>query len=264
MEFFDTHAHLNFKDYSKDRENVIKGSLKESVFMVNVGTNLKESERVVRIAKKYKDGVYASVGLHPLYTESEDFLPKNYERLAKNEKTVAVGETGLDYKYTFQNTGEKTEEERKRRQQKVFKQHINLARDLNLPLIIHCRKAHQDTIATLKSVAGSDPATLSGVVHCFSGGKKEADEYLNLGFYLGINGIIFKMNLEKTIREIPLERILIETDCPFLTPPPEKGRNQPLFVKHIAKEVARIKGISIKDVAEATTKSAKELFNIDL
>ncbi len=262
MEFFDTHTHLNFKDYEKDREDIIESSLIESVFMINVGTNLKESEEVVKIAENYKGGVYASVGLHPLYVENEDFLSENYERLAKNKKTVAVGETGLDYKYILQNTSKG--EELKGKQRKVFKKHINLAQKLGMPLIVHCRKAHQDTISTLKSIAGSDPAMLSGVVHCFSGGRKEAEEYLQLGFYLGINGIIFRMNLEKTIKGIPLERILIETDCPFLTPPPEKGRNQPLFVKRIAEEIARIKGISAKEVAEATTKNAKELFNVDL
>jgi len=254
---FDTHAHLNFKDYDKDREKLIKNSLKEGVFMINIGTDIKESRRVVKISEDYREGVYACVGLHPLHTKEEDFnktLPE-YEKLAENLKVVAIGETGLD------KHGENFE-----KQKDVFLKHIELAKKASLPLVLHCRKAHQELLQTLNSFRGSTSENgknlFQGVVHCFTGGKKELKQYLDMGFHIGLNGIIFKINLEEVIKEVPMERILLETDCPFLTPPPEKGRNEPLFIKHIAKEVARIKKKSVEEVEKKTTQNARELFNV--
>jgi len=250
METFDTHAHLNFKDYDKDRDEAIKNSLREGVFVINVGTDIKESREVVKIAESYERGVYACVGLHPLHIENEDFKKTfpEYEKLSKNPKVVAIGETGLD------KHGENPE-----KQEEVFRAHIELAKKTDLPLVLHCRKAHEDLISNFKFQISN--SNLSGVIHCFTGGKKELKEYLDMGFYIGLNGVIFRLSLEKEIKETPIERILLETDCPFLTPPPEKGRNEPLFVKHIAKEVARIKGMSVEEVAEKTTQNAKELFS---
>jgi TatD DNase family protein len=253
MKYFDTHAHLNFPDYDQDREEIINNSLKGSVFMINVGTDIKESRKVVEISKKYNE-IYSAVGLHPLHVDDEDFflLDDEYRKLIKDEKVVAIGETGLDYKYIKDNL---TIQER---QKKVFKQHIDFAEEFNLPLILHCRMAHQDVLEILKRKKGN----IRGTIHCFSGNLKEAEEYLALGFYLGINGIIFKMNIDKVIKNIPLSSIILETDCPFLSPIEDKKRNEPLFIKHIAKKVAEIKGISIDEVAEITTKNAKTLFNI--
>lgn len=252
---FDTHAHLNFRDYDKDRERVIKNSLEGGVFMINVGTDIEESERVIEIADGYKEGVYAAVGLHPLYIDKENFLSSfaSYEEMVKHEKVVAVGETGLDYKYVADDKEEKI------KQKDVFEKHIELAEKFGLPLILHCRKAHQDMINILKSKGQS---SISGVIHCFTGGEKELEEYLKMGFYIGLNGIIFKFNIEKVIKKAPLERILLETDCPFLTPLPEKGRNEPLFIKHTAEEVARIKGVSVEEAVRITTQNAKKLFNV--
>lgn len=248
MQYFDTHAHLNFKDYDKDRKKVIKNSLEGGVFTVNVGTDLRESRKVISIAESYKEGVYSAIGLHPLHIKEEDFEESfsEYEKLAKNSKVVAIGETGLD------RHGEDLE-----KQEKVLRKHIELSKKTSLPLILHCRKAHKELIKILKEEEG-----LKGVVHCFTGGKKEAEEYMGMGFYLGINGVIFKMNMEDTLREVPLERVLLETDCPFLTPPTEKGRNEPLFVKYVAEEVARIKEIEVKEVVKATTENGKKLFGI--
>ncbi len=292
---FDTHAHLNFKDYNKDREEIIKKSLEEGVFMINVGTDIEESKKAVEIANSYREGVYASVGLHPLHISNvagSDPAMKRYEELAESEKVVAIGETGLDYKYILKEKREKRER-LKKNQKKVFENHIDLADELNLPLILHCRMAHDDLIEVLKHKTQKEKNTKhklqitnktqntkhkaqnqkeqntnskaqkKGVVHCFSGNLQQAKEYMDLGFYLGINGIIFKMDLEKVIKEVPLEKILLETDCPFLTPP-EAGvkRNEPLFVKYVAKEVARIKGISKEEVTKVTTENAKNLFKL--
>jgi len=140
---------------------------------------------------------------------------------------------------------------------------------------LHCRKAHKEVIEILKSqdngqksavpaspAGGKGQWTPFGVIHCFTGSKTQAKEYMDLGFHIGLNGIIFKINLGKEIREIPLGRILLETDCPFLTPPPEKGRNEPIFTKRIAKEVARVKGVSVEEVERVTTESARKLFRI--
>ncbi len=267
--FFDTHAHLNFKDYDKDRENVIGNSLKKEFFLINVGTDIGESEKVVEIADSYREGVYASVGLHPLHIE-KDFTPEEYKSLAKNKKVVAIGETGLDYKYILKDREERKEKV-KRIQKTIFEKQIDLSSELELPLILHCRMAHDDLIEILrqklqnikKGKSEEQKTQKIGVVHCFSGNLQQAKEYMDLGFFLGINGIIFKLDMSKVIKEIPLEKILLETDCPFLVPP-EAGveRNEPLFVRYVAREVARVKRVSEEDVARTTTKNAKNLFSI--
>jgi TatD DNase family protein len=251
MEYFDTHAHLNFPDYDKDWESVIKNSLGGGVFMINVGTDIKESKKVIEISKKY-NGVYSAVGLHPLHIDDEDFFLLNdeYRELIKDEKVVAIGETGLDYKYI------KNDLAVQERQKEVFEKHIDFADEFNLPLILHCRMAHQEVLEILKE------RKARGVIHCFSGNLKEAEEYLALGFYLGVNGIIFKLNIDKVIKDVPLNRIILETDCPFLSPVEGKKRNEPLFIKHIAERIAEIRGISVDEVAEITTKNAKTLFSL--
>ncbi len=287
---FDTHAHLNFPDYNKDREEVIKKSLKERVFMINVGTDFAQSKEVIKIAENYTEGVYASIGLHPLHIKDEDFSVDEYKKLAKNSsKVIAIGETGLD------KHGDNIE-----KQKQVFIKHIKLAEELKLPLIIHCRKAHNELIDVLKLQIQnlsrhSEPRTIrsrvklreesleqsqdchaplrsarndsgvsklpNGVVHCFTGSISQAKEYIDMGFYLGFNGIIFKMNLDKVIREIPLEKMLLETDCPFLVPPNMKTkRNEPLFVREIAKEIARTKEVTQEEVERVTRENGFNLF----
>ncbi len=249
MIFFDTHAHLNFSDYDRDREDIIRNTLIKGVSMVNVGTDIKESRMVLEIAQKYKEGVYAAIGLHPLYVEEEDFDIQSYKELI-DKKIVAIGETGLDYKYTKDETV-------KEKQKFVLEKHLYLADISNLPVILHCRMAHKELLSILKESLKS-----MGVLHCFSGNYKEAKEYLTLGLYFGINGIIFKMNLEKAIKEIPLNKMVLETDCPFLSPVPSIKRNEPLFLEYIAKEIARIKNISVEEVAQKTTENARKLFQL--
>jgi len=242
----DTHAHLNFSAYKDDADEVIRRSLDNDVWMINVSSQYPTSKRAIEIAERYKKGIYAAVGLHPIYTQDK-FQYEKYRDLAKSKKVVAIGEIGLDYKAEYISFKEK--------QKEVFFKQLDLAKELSLPIIFHCRMAHHDLLKIIDS-------GLRGVIHCFTGTWEEAQKYLDMGFYLGFNGIIFKLNLDEIIKKTPLERILIETDCPFLTPPPKEGRNEPLYVKYIAEKIAKIKELSYKEIAQITTKNAKELFRI--
>ncbi len=248
---FDTHAHLNFKDYDKDREQVIEKSLKKGLKILSVGTNYEESVKVLDIAKKYQDNIFSAVGLHPLYLDEEYFEDSKYRELAGNKEVVAIGETGLDYKYI------KNDEAKRRQQKRVFREHLILAKDLELPVIIHCRQAHRDMIDFLKK---TEEHSGMGVIHCFTGSKQELREYLDLGLHIGINGVVFKLSLDKVLKEVPLEKVLLETDCPFLSPVESIKRNEPLLMTHVAQYIAKIKKISFEEVVEVTTANAHRLF----
>lgn len=248
MEIVDTHAHLNFSNFDRDRDDLIKETLNGGVWMINVGVNYELSGKAIKIAERYREGVYASVGLHPIYSE-EGFLFDSYKNLIKSEKVVAIGEIGLDYKSEYMGF--------KKQQREVFLDQLSLAGEVNLPIIFHCRFAHKDLIEIL-----SKKDSLKGVIHCFAGDWKEAKRYLDMGFYIGFNGVVFKLDLEEVIRKVPLDRVLLETDCPYLTPPQESGRNEPLYIEHIIEKIAQVKGISHKEVAHKTTTNAKNLFNL--
>ncbi len=261
----DSHAHLNFKAYKEDLENVIKKTLDGNVWMINVGSQYETSKKAVEIAQKYGQGVYASIGLHPLHvakgkgdSKEEFFDYKEYKKIGSSSKVVAIGETGLDY---FNKP--KNKEKLflfKEKQKDVFLKHLKLARELDLPVILHCRMAHKELIEILKKETRKKK--IKGVVHCFTGSLEDMRQYLDMGFYLGFTGIIFKLNLKEIIEKIPLDKILVETDCPYLTPPAEDGRNEPLYVKYVIKEVADIKKADFKEVLEKTTKNTKKLFKI--
>jgi len=257
--FVDTHSHLNFKAFDQDRDEVIKRTLKQGVFMINVGSDYETSRLAVEIAEKYEKGVWAAVALHPIHIKDEKFDYEKYKKLAmSSKKVVAIGETGLDAMYPNPE------------QEKIFLEHLKLAKELDLPVILHCRKAHKEMIQDLKLKV--QDFQIRGVVHCFTGRWSEAKQYLDMGLYLGFNGIIFKFDVAETIKKMSLERILIETDCPYLTPPlPAEGhrakagadvRNEPLFVKYIAQRIAEIRGVSLDEIAQATTQNAKRLFKI--
>jgi len=258
----DTHAHLNFNAFRDDFEEVIKRSLSENVWMINVGSKYETSKKAVEIAKRYETGIFAAIGLHPIHSNEEDFDREKYKSLAvSNKKVIAIGEIGLDYYREYELFKDK--------QKEVFLEQLSLAKELNLPVILHCRKAHQNLIEILKSKIKNQKSKINGVVHCFTGNWQQAKEYLKMGFYLGFNGIIYKMDLKEVIEKTPLEKILIETDCPYLTPPlarrspqGEGGRNEPIFVKYIAQDIARIKNIDFQKITEITSKNAKELFKI--
>lgn len=246
---FDTHAHLNFKNYDKDRDELIKKTLKEGVGMINVGTDLKSSKKAIEIAKNY-DNMYAAIGIHPSHAKEEIDINKLKE-LEKEDKVVAIGEIGLDY---YRNPSEEEKEDQK----VVLEKQIELAKILDLPIILHCRKAHSDMLSLLSD------KNIKGVVHCFSGDWETAQKYLKLGFYLGFNGIIYKNPFSKNVlKEISLSRVLVETDCPFLLPPQaSKGRNEPINIRYIIKEIVNIKEIKKEEVEKQTTKNAKKLFNL--
>jgi len=279
----DTHAHLNFNAYKTDLDEVIRRSLDNNIWMINVGSQYETSKKAVEIAEKYPEGVYAAVGLHPIHlskgifktkidkeeiefqTKEEEFDYQKYKELAKSKKVVAIGETGLDYYYRPKT--KKKLEEFKNKQKEVFLKHLELAQELNLPVIFHFRFAHDDLIKILADSQNSNKSTgvdllPSGVMHCFTGSWEQAKEYLEMGFYLGFNGIIFKLDLDEIIKKTPLDKILIETDCPYLTPPPMTGRNEPIYIKHVAEKIAKLRNLSYEEIARVTTENAKKLFGI--
>lgn len=252
----DTHSHLNFKDFDKDRDEVIKRSLEGDVWFINIGNDYQSSEQVVKIAEKYQQGIFAAIGLHPLDVNKEEFDAEKHRELAKSKKVVAIGEIGLDYL----NLDKKDEAEIKNKQKEVLLKQLELAQELDLPVIFHCRKAHNELLKLLEKFQVPS-SKLQGVIHCFTGDWKQAKEYLEMGFYLGFNGIIFKMDVSETIKKIPLDRILVETDCPFLTPPMARmKRNEPLNVEYVIQKIAETRNESFKKVAQASFENAQKLF----
>jgi len=253
----DTHSHLNFSNYDKDRDKVMKKCLNNNLWMINVGTDYESSKKAIEISKRYSQGVFTSVGIHPENIGKEIFDYKKYKKLSLYEKVVAIGEIGLDYWYSPKT--KKKQVEFKGKQRELLLKQLDLAKELDLPVIFHCRKAHNDLLEILSAKQNTG---LKGVVHCFTGNWDQTKKYLNMGFYLGFTGIIFKFDLDEVIKKAPLDKILIETDCPFLSPLAEIKRNEPLFVKYIAKKIAEIKNVPFEEIAKQTTYNAKKLFNI--
>jgi len=254
---FDSHCHPQFPQYDKDRDEIIKRALSQGVFMICVGTDLKTSRQGVELTKQYK-GIWATAGAHP--NEIGNFNIEDYKNLIADNKVVAVGEVGLDYYRT-------PEPERQKIQKERFIQFMDLAEKYKKPVVLHCRDAqkgseglaHHDAIEILKNYK------LSGVSHSFTGTSEEAKEYLNLDFYLGFNGIItFTDQYNEVIKKTPLDKILLETDAPYLAPVPYRGkRNEPAYVIEVAKRIAKLKNISLEEVVNQTTKNAEKLFGID-
>ncbi len=269
----DTHSHVNFNAFEKDSIEVIKRALDKNIWLINVGSKYETSKKAVEIANNYQKGVYASVGLHPIYAtqdlikiktdpeeggfviKEQEFNKEKYQELINLGKVVAVGEVGLDYYYKPKT---KTKFNLfKEKQKQILDQQIKLAQENNLPIIFHCRMAHEDLLEILSDYQ------LKGVIHCFTGNMSQMKKYLEMGFNIGLNGIIFKLDLKDIIKQIPLEKILIETDCPYLTPPQVKQwRNEPIFLEHIVQEIAEIKKINYSEVVNQTTENARKLFNI--
>lgn len=252
----DTHAHLDFPDYDADRDEVIKRAQESGIrYIINVGTDLSKTEKAIAIAAS-NPGVYATVGVHPHYADSlTDEMWQKLSVLADRDKVVAIGEIGLDYYRS---------ESSKDRQIALFKKALNLSREKELPVIIHCRNAFEDILKVLKDF--SSGGEIKGVVHCFSGGTAEAMECLKLGLYISFTGnITFKKadDLREVAKNVPIEKMLLETDSPFLAPVPVRGkRNEPAYVTHIAQFLAELKGLSIRDVARITTLAAYNIFGI--
>ncbi len=249
----DTHAHLDFEDLRENLDEVLGNALDAGVEKIIIpGVATDDIPEIIKIIDTY-DNVYGAVAVHP--TEAINWQDGDYEKLkdyARHEKIVAIGETGLDYYW------DKTFLEK---QKQVYKEHIRLALELDLPLIIHNRDAHADTIETLKEYPG-----VKGVMHCFSGSPEFAMDCIKIGFYISLGGPVTFKNSRKpkeVAEKVPLERLLIETDSPFLAPHPFRGKqNDPSKVKLIAQAIAEIKGISFEEVANTTSGNAEKLFKI--
>jgi TatD DNase family protein len=276
MKYVDSHAHVNFNSYKDDHDEVMRRSLALEIGIINVGSQYKTSARAVAMTEQY-DNVWAVVGIHPLHlcaqkleyvgddevavTEiemsGEEYDSETYFKLAKNPKVVAIGEIGLDYHH-FE-AGDDVEAITAK-QKKVLIECIKLANRVNKPVALHCWDAYSDLLHILME----HPVKKLGVVHSFVGGYKTAKKFIELGYKIGLNGVItYGDSFDRLVKEIGLENIILETDCPYLTPMPRKGeRNEPLGVIAVAQRIADIKGVSGDMVAEITTKNSKDLFNL--
>lgn len=258
----DTHAHLNFDAFQNDYQQAIQRAFENNVrSIINVGSNFLTSQKAVRIAKEH-NGCYSAIGLHPIHVKDEDFDVNKYTEFIKTniDYIKAIGETGLDFYHSDKNKDEQTE---------VLKQHIELARTFNLPLILHCRGSKEDPKdAYLELLKILNPLkSIIGVIHCFSSDWEIAQEFLNLGLYIGFTGIITFKNVNKELLDVventPLDRILIETDCPYLSPEPHRGeRNESSYVSFTAQKIAEIKNISLEEIDKITTTNAQKLFKL--
>jgi TatD DNase family protein len=272
---FDTHAHLNLPAFDNDWKETAKRALDAGIWMINVGDNLETSKKAVAMAEEFSEGVYAAVGLHPSEIFEEQFDISEYKKLAAHPKVVALGEVGLDYYRlpesvrpegtdgALGNKQIKSPEEIKNLQKEVLIEFLKLSEETKLPVIIHCREAHEDMIKLLEDFNRVPGPDARGVMHCFSGSFDEAKRYLNLGFLISFTGIITFSNFDQEIlKKIPENKIMVETDCPCLTPVPHRGkRNEPLFVEFVAKELAKARGDTYETIAGKTTKNALTLFS---
>ncbi|HSW54975.1 MAG TPA: TatD family hydrolase [Ignavibacteriaceae bacterium] len=253
--FIDTHAHLFYPNFFGELDEVISRAKQESVdFILVPATDLKTAEQVVELTKKY-DMVYGAVGIHPHDTKDwdESLIPK-IEKLAKNKKIAAIGEIGLDYYYDFSP---------KEKQIEAFKAQIDLALKLDLPIIIHNRDSDEDMMKIIRSYCGSG---LKGQFHCFNGSVEDAVELVGMNFMISFTGnITYKKadNLRRILQHIPPENLLLETDSPFMTPVPHRGkRNEPSYVKFVAEKIAELHKLRIEDVARITSFNAFRIFGI--
>ncbi len=281
---------MNFRAYQDDREEVIARALSQEIGMITVGTNRKTSKEAIAIAEQH-DGVYASIGLHPIHltkditendifegeeytftTTAERFDKRDFFELAKSDVVVAVGECGLDYFHLDDYIAEEmTTEEYKDLQKETFYEILGFAREIDKPLIIHCRDAYEDLIEILSAYGdnsdnASAQAGIHGVVHCFGGTLEQAQQLMDIGLYIGLTCIVTfpKANeVQEIATKIPLERLLVETDAPYLAPQEHRGkRNEPSYVQYAVKKIAELRGISYDEVAEQTTKNTRELFQL--
>jgi len=252
--FIDVHAHLDDEAFEPDRQDVIQNIKKAGIVVINAGSDMASSQMSVKLAEQY-EFIYACVGIHP--HDAKD-VGKGYleelKELSQSPRVVAIGEIGLDYHYEFSD---------REVQQKVFLEQLELAKTLNLPVVVHDREAHQDTFDIVKK-----SGIKKGLMHCYSGSLDMAKEFSELGFYFSFGGVItFKnaKNPKKVATGIPLDKIMLETDCPYLSPEPHRGkRNDPTRIPIIAKTLAELKEKSIEEIKEITTANALKFYNIPL
>ncbi len=249
----DTHAHLDMDDFDHDREAVIDRAIEGGVSrIITIGIDQESSQKAVALAESYSF-IYASVGFHPHDADAFDAEAMDaLVRLSSYDKVVAWGEIGLDF-FRLRSSKEK--------QMTVFRRQLEMAHELNLPVIIHDRDAHEAVLEILSSFGRGNNR---GVIHCYSGDQDLAEAFINLGYYISIPGTVtFKKadNIKSVAADIPLDRLLLETDAPFLSPVPKRGkRNEPLYVTHTAQAIARLKKMPLADLARMTTENAMNLF----
>lgn len=253
LKVIDTHAHYDDNAFDDDRYELIENMLKDSVdSIITIGTSIDKSMKSIEIAEKF-DRVYAAAGIHP---EDCDNLPENYlamlKKMAENKKVVAIGEIGLDYHYDGY---------KKKVQIKCFEEQLSLAQELDMPVIIHSREATQDTMDILKKYKPR------GVMHCYSGSAETAREIIDLGMMISFTGVLTFKNARKAIEAcsvVPIERLMLETDCPYMAPVPHRGkRNNSSYVFHIAEKVAEIKKIPVNKVIEICNSNAISFFGLN-
>ena len=255
MMIFDTHAHYDDEQFDEDRDELLASMQACGVEAVtNIGASLATSQNTIELTKKYPF-VYGAIGVHP--NEVEDLNEDGIAWLKENSglpKIVAVGEIGLDYYW---------DEPGREVQKKWFLRQLELAREVKLPVVIHSRDAAKDTLDIMKSFHAEN---LGGVIHCFSYTKEMVREYLNMGFFLGIGGVVTFKNakkLKEVVEYMPMEQMVLETDCPYLSPVPNRGkRNSSLNLPYVVEEVARLKGISVDEVIEITNRNAKTMYRL--
>jgi TatD DNase family protein len=279
--FFDTHSHPHFAAYKEDSAEVITRALERGVRMVAVGTKFDTSQAAITCAEKY-DGVWAAVGLHPIHLstgyydpnedgqkltpgftrQGENFEYEAWKKLAlSSPKVVAIGETGLDY---YRLEGDvPTKAATIKLQQEIFKKQANLAAEIDKTLIVHCRQAHDDAFEIIKETKEAHQ-NLRVIIHCFTGTPAEGQRYLDIGCYLSFPGIItFAKDWDNFIPTISADKILVETDCPYLTPVPHRGeRNEPAFVEYTIQHLAKLRGGGYEVMAEQTYQNALKAFAI--
>jgi len=259
----DAHTHLQFRDFDKDRDEVIKSVKDAGIFCINVGTDLETSKEAVLLAGRH-EGFWATAGLHPNDSE-ENFDEAGFERLFSDPKTVAVGECGLDY---FRSSPET-----KNRQEEIFRAQVRLAKKAAKPLMLHCRPsqnpdktysddAYLDMLRVLKEEGGGE---ISGNVHFFVGSPAVAEKFLEMGFSFSFSGVITITDMyDEVVKFLPMDRILVETDAPYAAPLPWRGkRNEPLYVKEVIKRLAELRGLSFEETARITAENTKRVFGLE-
>ena len=254
MILFDTHAHYDDRRFDKDRDSLLASMPEQGVgYICNIGCDMPTSHQSVALAEAHAH-VYAVVGIHP--HNAQDAVPEDYEtlrKLAQHPKVLALGEMGLDYHYDFSPRDV---------QRQVFVRQMELAGELNIPVVIHEREACRDVLEVVRQYP-----VCRGVYHCYSGSAETARELVELGYYLGFNGVITFDNARRShevIRSVPLERLLLETDCPYLTPVPHRGkRNDSGLMKHSLQKMAELRGLTAEEMARITTENALRFYGLD-
>jgi len=276
--YIDIHSHVNFTAFDADRDEVIKRALENDTWVINVGTQIDTSRKAVEMADQYAEGVYAIIGLHPIHTgasfhdkkelgeegkeftsRGEKFDKEKYRELLKNPKVVAIGECGLDYY--------RMDEESILKQKENFIEQIELANEFDKALMLHIRNnpedksrnAYMDALELLKQ-----HAKVKGDVHFFAGGLEEAKAFNDFGFTLSFTGVVtFTTDYDEVIRQTPLDMIMSETDAPYVTPVPYRGkRNEPVYVREVVKKIALVKGLPEEEVAQAIIDNSKRVFKL--